>query len=194
MKSFIIIGFIMYLTLISCNQNSNGNNQLNNDLSNLIGKNDQSTAVNYFSNIKIKKEISDEVDSSKVFRIFGLSEDVKTKIKKILSDPNPDPDNKSGTACGEVEKKCKWCSNTFTQNKKTITAQETLKLYLSGFYELWVGMTQVLMPEEKKTEERNRIEQICNNFQNGDKYICEVIDNESEFCSLKCENEYKNSR
>ncbi len=153
-----------------------------------------------FDNISISSEISDEVDNTPFIQNLGLSEDLKIKIKKILSDPNPDPENKNQTAASSENFNCKWCSKEYshaTSNYISIQALLREKLFDgSSIYMTWMSVSfdesgnVEVSNEEKFLKYSQLIEKICNFYDIGNKYTTYNVD-PFEFCSEKCKTDYK---
>jgi len=91
---------------------------------------------NPFDNIQILDEINKSVDENTVLLNLNISEDTKIKIKKILSDLNPDPENKIGTDCGNQEGKCKFCTNIYFVPKTIMESQKDLNDYQFNPFDL----------------------------------------------------------
>lgn len=207
-RTFFWLGLIGGGVYLFYNYNNNSsNNYTSNDF---IGGSDQSansnndsessntTPINELENIEIDPTISEEVDNTPFIQNLGLSEDIKIKIKKILSDPNPDPENKNQTAVSSEYFKCKWCSSDFyvaTSNYISIQSLLREKLFdTSIIFETW--MTAMADESGKVDSENSRknyiklIEYICNFYEVGNKYTTYDV-KPSEFCSEKCKTEYK---
>ncbi len=153
-------------------------------------KNNQSlfeTPVLNESKTKIKEYKNiDEVD--KAFEAYGISKTDINILKNIYYDPNSDPENKVGLNCGTIAKNCKWCPNTFTIEQQFTSYKSTIELMVSPIGNLALIMGGMF---DNNASIKNEIHQMCNNYVNGEKYACEVVSNASEFCSLKCANEFK---
>jgi len=191
MKTFVLIATTLCTLLIGCSENSRK------EISEIKDEEVQEIIppTNYLLNIEIDPNISEEIDSSKIIQRLELSEDLKNKIKKILSDSNADSDNLSRKPCGDVELKCKWDNVIFNQNRINRTIKSRLEeLLLSPFTAFSVGMALAVGGEEVKSELETALLKSCSEYENGNKYTCEEEVGASEFCSLKCESEYKNSR
>jgi hypothetical protein len=141
--------------------------------------NDSKTKIKEYKNV-------DEVD--KAFEAYGISKTDINILKNIYYDPNPDPENKVGLNCGTIAKNCKWCSNTFTIEQQFTSYKSTIELLVSPFGNFALIMGGMF---DNNASIKNQIHQMCNNYVNGEKYACEVVSNASEFCSLKCANQFK---
>ena len=134
-------------------------------------------------------EINNKVESNDIIQSLEFDPKTLKIIKIILSDNNPDSQNKNGTYCGEKLTNCKWCSRSIVNRKVFKTIQEVLNMM---FFEPGVRLfmkIEILDPITKE-ETKSEIQNYCIIYKNGEKYICESED-VKEFCSLKCENEYK---
>ena len=99
-----------------------------------------------------------------------------------MSDPNPDPENKNGTGCGTVIKRCKYCSRGFDAPAEFKTVQATLRIFMSP-------IVRIILAYDHEVNYSQIVTQLCTDFGNGTKYGC---DNWTgvEFCSLRCKDEY----
>lgn len=145
-----------------------------------------SNTHNYSNNITITPEAENEVDSN--FNKFNLSRDDLNTLKQILSDPNPDPENKNGTNCGLMTKKCEWCGRDFDVQQQYITVKKLIGYIDNPFSGLVIAFGTALGKENKLGSE---LHEMCVKFREGDKYKCDDY-NSSNYCSEKCEHEYKN--
>jgi hypothetical protein len=190
MKKIVLVVIILGILLLGCSENSKR------EISEIKDEVVQEIIPppNYLLNIDIDPKISEEIDSSKIIQELGLNENLKNKIKKILSDANADSDNLSGKPCGDVELKCKWDNVIFIQNRINRTIKSRLEeLLLSPFTAFSMGMAIAIGGDEVKSEFKAALLKSCFEYENGNKYTCEEEDGAFEFCSLKCEAEYKNS-
>lgn len=145
---------------------------------------------NPFDEITINESISNKVDNSDFIKSLSLSGEEIVKMKKILSDSNPDPESKSGEYCGGTEYKCKWCGSAYYVNRYYTSIQEYMnKLMVFDGISAALINTQRIIGVDPASEFR----QYINSYEKGDKYTCENERN-SGFCSKKCENEEKYSR
>ena len=83
--------------------------------------------------------------------------------------------------CGHEDGKCKWCGNIFSQEK-------LLKPTYLAMGEV-AGLRMTIMESGWNTPE---IYNYVKDYQKGIKFQC--ITKKKEFCSLKCEKEFKNNR
>lgn len=150
--------------------------------------NSPSNSSNSFEDIVIKSDISEYIDTCKVLEYYGLDDNIKTDIKRILSDPNPDPENKVGTNCGQEERSCKWCSNVFNVEGTYSSIYQNVKNYVKPedvFTAYAVAIAGAFSPSKVNAE----LVRCCNLYRNGERYLCDY--NTQEFCSEKCKTEYK---
>lgn len=170
--------------------NSPSNNQISNNTEKNYdnSSNDSYNNSNDYDNIVIKQDISEEVDKDPIIKAIQFNEETKKVIKKILSDPNPDPENKEGVICDNEYSRCKYCSKEIIQAKTFRTFQTSFNtMFFNPLAEL--GMTFVsAFGEEDRL--RKEVVTLCEEFKNGARYSCELDGNPQEFCSLKCKDEY----
>jgi len=130
-----------------------------------------------------KKDIID-----KTLAPYKLSNYDLNIIKNIYYDPNPDPESKEGTICGSTTRNCKWCSNSYNVDQKFTTYKSLIQQFTNPITAYSMFLASALTNSD---EMKNAFHEICNNYINGKKYVCDTDFNPSEFCSLKCANEYK---
>jgi|LauGreDrversion4_2_1035121.scaffolds.fasta_scaffold38422_1 hypothetical protein len=163
-----------------------------------------------FSSIVILPEISEEVDNSPVVKYFQFDNELKTKIKIILSDPNPNSENKSGQYCGDLIGNCKWCRKQIIESKEYSTTKDYLEYILfSSFAKSAIRLAENFDTDgQQRKSFLNEIQGLSQEFSNGNKYRCDLPytgqkgnviypyrpKSLNEFCSKKCESEFKNSR
>jgi len=141
-----------------------------------------------FDRILISSDISNQIDSSKIVQLYQFDENTIKDIKRILSDNNPDPENKNGTICGQTERKCKWCSNLFYVDNRYLSIYNDLKRHLlpDNIIDIY-GASMYAVCNNNEVKARILID--CNLYRNGERY-CSILD-DGEFCSEKCQTEYK---
>ncbi len=147
----------------------------------------------YFSwnDIQISDDIDQEVNKSEIIQSLGLTSDELTKLKKILSDPNPDPQSAVGHNCGQSTKKCRWCGKEMSANI-LITTQNNLNNLTSPYaFSMW-GSLQIgygIKPDINNYlhEVKTAIISGINSY-DAIKYTCSA--NLEDFCSEKCKYEY----
>lgn len=152
---------------------------------------DNSSGFNW-NDIKITDDINQEVDESKIIQSLGLTNDHLIKVKKILSDPNPDPKNIVGDNCGQSTKKCKWCGKEISSNV-LITTQKNINdltnpyvLTTWGSFQIGVGQEPDI--DQYLSEVKTSILAGINNY-NNTKYTC--FPNLENYCSEKCKYDSK---
>lgn len=191
----IILLGIIFLVYYS-NQGSTNNLTSSNAIRSVSSKNSLKNNISSvfstdpYNSIEIKSEISKQVDASGILNGLHISNETKLKIKKILSDPNPDPENKNGSACGNIQKNCKYCSRTFNVVATNRTAQDFFNWFLfNPLFESGLSLAMAFGLTQE-TDFTTLIVHVCDEFGKGKKYLCDDW-NETEFCSLKCQDEYK---
>jgi hypothetical protein len=152
---------------------------------------DQSTGSEKLKNSYIDPSISIRIDTNKIIKLFKFNDSYIKKIKIILSDPQEDPENKNGTYCDDQELTCKYCSNIFYMNKEYTSINNTLSKFFFNPLYAWAIVVQYSISEEMRDLFRNDVINYCNLYFSGNKYTCELADSKKEFCSLKCEDNYK---
>jgi hypothetical protein len=133
---FLILSFLIF---ISCNEIDS------------VVKKSVSTIKkqDYDTGIKVSDEINSIVDS--VFSPYQLPSNDMYTIKVILSDENPDPDNKEGLECGTENKLCKWCGTSFTTPKVYNTQKSIFQLFSLHFKNFNLLVLLLLLLCSKKT-------------------------------------------
>lgn len=166
------------------------------DKVNISSINSDSEFSNYFESnpfdeIIVDQEISDQVDNSSLIESLGFSGDEIIKIKKILSDPNPDPENKSGDFCGDTRHKCKWCGSEYYVS----SYYEPIQKYIN-FAMVFDGLSAVTANLQKLFggNPAGEFRDLINSYEKGNKYTCKSESDNGGFCSPKCKEEEKYSR
>jgi hypothetical protein len=147
----------------------------------------------YFSwkDIQISDDIDQEVNKSEIIQSLGLTSDELTKLKKILSDPNPDPQNAVGHNCGQSKKKCKWCGKEMSVNILITTQDYINNLIKSATISIWVDVQ--FQGEGIDPNINNELQKVKTaiisgiNTYDAIKYTCSS--NLEDFCSEKCKYE-----
>lgn len=140
-----------------------------------------------WSEISITPEAEKFINTSKVISQYNLNDEQILQLKKILSDPNPDPKDLSGKSCSSETKNCKWCGKEFILESKYYSSKQLL--------------SNIVEPAEDPLQLIGLLINIgyvdpvkcIDSYENGNKYQC-IVTEDKEFCSLKCEKEFKNSR
>jgi len=148
----------------------------------------QSSPEEQFNSISIKKDISEYIDTTKFITNLGLDENKKKDLKRILSDPNPDPENKVGTSCGQTERKCKWCPNSFNVDGTYSTIYNDVKKLIKP-ENIFEAYTAAIAGGFAPSQVKDELVRCCNLYRTGERYFCNY--NNQEFCSEKCKTEYK---
>lgn len=170
---------------------------------------------NPYDRIEINDNVSNFVDNNLLVQKCEFSDDLKVRVKKILSDKNPDPKNRNGRYCGTESHPCKYCGDPITQNTIYITKQDRVEKMLkdpennlgigaislidenwnqdknnNAFLDLLSSLYNV-WTQELKNEVTGEFEMLCNDFETGNKYECIIDGDYLTFCSLKCRDEYQ---
>ncbi|WP_288438632.1 hypothetical protein [uncultured Chryseobacterium sp.] len=146
-----------------------------------------------WNDIEITPEAENLVNNAKLTEKYdGLSSEDLIKIKKIMSDPNPDPFMRNGETCSMGIKECKWCGKEISIDGTINTSKDLLRLVvkpksddpleiLAAVYGAFTVSPKSCIESYELADNHNR------------KYQC-IVNREKEFCSLKCEKEFKNNR
>ena len=191
----VIIGGGIFLLTNNINSNNKKSSTLNQAD---VQKTPHETKSDFFQTISINPEIAKKIDESVIIARFDseVDDDLKTKIKKILSDPNPDPENKSGEICGNDYSNCKYCGKEFPHPKKFQSAKYLINIAITNpiTAPFFAHRISILESTSNKQEFRSYLLEISDNFQSGNKYTC-IVEDENEFCSKKCKDDNRyNSR
>lgn len=148
-------------------------------------------ASNPFDEISINQDISNQVDNSALIESLGLTGDEIIKIKKILSDPNPDPEYKSNEYCGQTQHKCKWCGSEYYVSSYYKPIQEYINFTLQ-----FDGLSAVTANLQKMFggNPASEFREFINSYERGNKYTCTSESDNGGFCSPRCKEEEKYSR
>lgn len=146
-----------------------------------------------WNDIEITPEAENLVNSAKLTEKYdGLSPEDLIKIKKIMSDPNPDPSMRNGETCSMGIKECKWCGKEFSIDGTINTSKDLLRLVVKPKsddpLEILASVYGAFTVSPKSCIESYELDDNHNR-----KYQC-IVNGEKEFCSLKCEKEFKNNR
>ncbi len=187
-----LIGGGIYL-FYNSNKNSNDNYTSNDSTSGITDESssvssEQNNPETIFNNIQINNDISEYIDTTKFITNLGLDENQKNDLKRILSDPNPDPENKTGTSCGQTERACKWCSNVYYVEGTYTTIYRDVKNYIKP-EDLITAYAAAVAGSFSPSRVKDELVRCCNLYRSGERYFCNY-DNQ-EFCSEKCTTEYK---
>lgn len=136
-----------------------------------------------WSNISLTREADKLINNSEVIKTYNLSDEQIIKLKKIMSDPNPDPKDLSGQPCNSETKNCKWCGKEFSLESRYYSSKQLL--------------SNIVEPVEDPIEviglfiNLGRVNPILciESYETGNKYQCIILEDKI-FCSLKCEREY----
>lgn len=161
--------------------------EINNNISNSTEKESFS-----WDDINITKEAETLVNRANIEENYGLSSDEILKVKKILSDPDPDPMNRDGQKCSMGTKECKWCGKEIDLTGKISPSKDLLRLIvqpktdnpleiIARIYGTFSVNPKLCIQTYEVPDNYNR------------KYQC-IVNDEKDFCSLKCEREFKNNR
>lgn len=145
-----------------------------------------------WDNIQIDPEIDEGVNNSEIIQAMKFSNDELTKIKKVLSDPNPNSENADGKDCGRTTKQCKWCGKEMSENKLT-TTQSLINALTNPFILIGSTAKAYYGKEVDLDKDINDMKMIVLkgiNSYDFIKYTC--VPNTDDFCSARCEYQFKN--
>lgn len=170
---------------------------------------------NPYDKIEIDDSVSNFVDKNLLVQKCEFNDELKVRVKKILSDKNPDPKNLDGQYCGTESHPCKYCGKQIQQNTIYITKQERIENMLkdpesnlgigaislidenwnrdennNAFLDLLSSLYNV-WTQDMKNEVTGEFEMLCNDFETGNKYECIIDGDYLTFCSLKCRDEFE---
>mgnify|MGYP006207866623 FL=1 len=103
--------------------------------------------------------------------------------KKIL-DIKSDPNNKVNTVCGKAGVgKCKWCGKNYVKYKRIISK---ISWFKEALFLLDMVSSNNANEDIKFTKD---LQTVIKQIKSGDYYYCE--DEGYDFCSRKCESEFR---
>jgi hypothetical protein len=189
MKYLYFLICIIFLNT-SCKNQRSGNFVSNSDVLNSNQSNggkDQLNQINFNPNsIQITHHYDSLVDST--FSKYKLSDLDLTTLKQILSDPNPDPEDKADEVCGSISKKCKWCTNSYLIDSKYITYKSTLNMFINPLIQMGMIFSTLFGLDAGVGDQ---LHVMCSKFRKGIRYECSTVFTSSDYCSPKCERESK---
>jgi len=194
MKNYRILYTLILCLLISCDTDQVGSanrekssfQESNNSASDDKKKSPMGNNRNY--TIVITQQASSTVDST--FSEFGLNNEDLNTLKEILSDTEPDPENKSGTDCGVITKQCKWCGKDYEVQEHFTTYKNFVEMCTNPFAQIGLFFVGIFS-QNQKIEVAEYVHKFCEKFRNGEKYTCTTDIGASDYCSRKCEYEDK---
>lgn len=146
-----------------------------------------------WDDISITPEAERLIDNANLTEKYvGLSSEDIIKLKKIMSDPNPDPLSKAENKIDVGATECKWCGKKIDIKAMIYTSKDLLGIIVKPKsedpFEMIASVMTVLTVSPQACIESYELSDF-----NQHKYQFIVTD-EKEFCSLKCEKEFKNNR
>ncbi|KNB62259.1 hypothetical protein [Chryseobacterium sp. Hurlbut01] len=122
----------------------------------------------------------------------GLSSEDLIKLKKIMSDPNPDPMKRDEEKCTMGTKECKWCGKQMNVEGKISTSKSLLRLVVHPKTDDPVeALARLFGVFDVNPKLCIQSYELADNYHQ--KYQC-IVNDVKEFCSLKCEKEFKNNK
>ena len=146
-----------------------------------------------WDDIEITPEAENLINNANLTEKYdGLSSEDLIKLKKIMSDPNPDPLTRNGETCSTGTKECKWCGKESNISGTINTSKDLLRLIVKPKsddpFEILASVVGAFTVSPKACIVSYELPD-----ESQRKYQC-MISDEKEFCSLKCEKEFKNNR
>lgn len=179
---------------------------------------------------EITQDSRDILNNSPIISVLKLDKNTTNTLLAILSDINPDPENREGEFCDNTSTRCIYCNERVLGEIYTyknyfsneLNCDGVLSIYNSRCYTArlimnnhssrkdneeidntdsveeqlnsidWRGVMNDAL-YESILEFKPVIENACDNFKNGVKYICvenPVKKGSLNFCSEKCKTEY----
>jgi hypothetical protein len=125
--------------------------------------NEQSSSVyeepNY--NYAITQEARDLINNSPIIRVLRLDKTTTNTLLAILSDPNPDPDNRLGEFCDNTTTRCLYCNKRVPGKKNSYKSFVESELFcsenLSGVYYTNCGAASLLNDNELDIDNMSKI-------------------------------------
>jgi hypothetical protein len=183
-----------------------------------------------YYDFEITQDSRNILNDSPIIRVLKLNENITNTLLAILSDPNPDPENREGEFCDNTSTRCIYCNERVPGEIYTyknyfnneLNCDGVLSVYNSRCYSArlvmnnhssrkdneeiddsgsveeqlnsidWRGVMNDAL-YESVLEFKPVIENACDNYKNGGKYICvenPVKKGSLNFCSEKCKTEY----
>lgn len=189
MNKKLLILFFFFL-FVACKNNRSGHysNYSNHDSNVNTNSESKNSPTKFDTNlIEISHYCDSLVDST--FSKYRLTELDKKTLKQILSDPNPDPEDKADQVCGTKSKKCNWCGKIFQVETKYITFKSTLNLFINPVVQIGMIFSTLFGLDGGVGDQ---LHVICVKFRKGIRYDCVNDFSASNFCSQKCERESRN--
>lgn len=164
--------------------------------------------------IPITQDAKNLYSSSTIIKAINLDEKTKNTILQILSDPNPDPNNSSGTFCDNTTSRCAYCNNLVPGILNSYKEYLSLELDCENLFSVYNGKcdaAKYLIESGKNVDDnlddyifldsfkghlinfRNLIYDISARYEQGERYICiekPINSGGQKFCSEKCKTEY----
>ena len=161
---------------------------------------------NVLTSIPITDESMEIYNQSDFLKSMKPTEDEKNSILAILSDPNPNPNGNNGNSCSQSNYRCTYCSGFIPS--RIYTLQWRLNDILNpsaitGSSGLVYNFSARMYNEGENNSFKETLEKgysiirdIINEYKQGERYTCvtePIRDGGQDFCSKKCETEYRYS-
>ncbi|MGO4817079.1 hypothetical protein [Flavobacterium sp. W22_SRS_FP1] len=209
------------------NENDDSNSDV---IINELGSSDNEET---YYDFEITQDSRDFLNNSPIIKVLKLDENTTNTLLAILSDPNPDPDNRKGDFCDNTSTRCLYCNERVPGEIYTNKNYFSNELDCDGVFSVYNFRcyTARLLMNNHSTKNDNEeidhsgsieeqfnsidwrgvmndalyesilkfkpvIENACENFKYGVKYICvenPVKEGSLNFCSEKCKTEYNYS-
>ena len=193
---------------------SNGVNQVTNEYKDISTDIDNGETIqngetfenNVLTSIPITDESMEIYNQSDFLKAMKPTEDEKNSILAILSDPNPNPNGNNGNSCSQSNYRCTYCSGFIPSRIYTLQWRLNDILNpsaLTGSSGLVYNFSARMYNEGENNSFKEILEKgysiirdIINEYKQGERYTCvtePIRDGGQDFCSKKCETEYRYS-
>lgn len=101
------------------------------------------------------------LNNSPIIKVLKLDENTTNTLLAILSDPNPDPDNREGEFCDNTSTRCLYCNKLVPGKKNTyksfIESELTCNEYLTEIYYTNCGAASLLNDNDLDIDNMSKI-------------------------------------
>lgn len=141
------------------------NNTINeNDDSNLdviINELGSSDNEETYYDFEITQDSKDFLNNSPIIKVLKLDKNTTNTLLAILSDPNPDPDNREGEFCDNTSTRCLYCNDLVpgkrNSYKNFVESELICSEYLSGVYYTNCGAASLLNDNDLDIDKVSKI-------------------------------------
>lgn len=141
------------------------NNPINeNDYSNsdiVINELESNDNEETYYDFELTQDSRDFLNNSPIIKVLKLDENTTNTLLAILSDPNPDPDNREGEFCDNTSTRCLYCNDLVpgksNSYKNFIESELICGEYLSGVYSTNCGAASLLNDNDLDVDKMSKI-------------------------------------